>query len=152
MSDLAEWFGAPGAAIRGAVTFRAPYDLRPGMPQNDALFSAGGAADVGQQLVRRLIVDAAADQDVDRLNALPVVRAVPVVGQVDQRAIDIHAAVDALCARERDQVGQNVGLGAGAHRTRSNARVTANLEIRSEHRVHALLGHDERYDLGHRYT
>ena len=48
---------------------------------------------------------------------------VPVVGGVDDGAIEVEAAVDALRAAERDQVGDEVGLGAGAHRARGDARV-----------------------------
>jgi hypothetical protein len=84
------------------------------------------------------------------LHLLAVIRLVPIVGSVDDRAIEVEAAIDTLRAAECDQVGGEVGLGAGAHRARGNAHVRPQLERRRQQRVHALVGHHQRDRLGRR--
>src|SRR5438067_13070156 len=89
------------------------------------LFRAGGAGNVREQFIAAAIADAAANQDVDRLHALAVIGAVPLIGEVDQRTVEVNAAVNAFCASERDEIGRNVRPRAGANRSRRNAGVAA---------------------------
>src|SRR5215472_10117435 len=87
------------------------------------------AAHCRKKLVPTLIVHRSAHQDVRRKNALLVViDLVPVVRDADHGAVEVEAAVDALRPAEGDEVGDHVGLGARADRTRGDARVTTQLD------------------------
>src|SRR5258706_8338385 len=86
-------------------------------------------------------------QNIDRRNGLSVKPGVPTVVYGHERAIEVHATVNAFRAAERNDVRRDAFFSSRADRTGCDASIGTQLNLIVEQAVQTLFGHYQHYDL-----